>query len=100
MLHDLEQYGAKLEKLVSYLEDASLLLADVERAIKAQKHLTVFSNCLNRLIDEAHVSIDKPQPTTPCGPKRKHQYDYTGEVGIIGPLPEKASKRKQSHGVH
>jgi SWIM zinc finger len=102
---ELDQAAPKLEQLATVLEGARMNRSDLVRAIGFVKQLGRLKMELTRMID--NVMLDEGPTATntklelaatqhPETPRRNKR----GINAIIGPSPEKATKRHKSYGVH
>ena len=97
---ELNQAAPKLEQLAAILCCARMNHSDVSRAAgfveKLEKHKVELARMIANVVsDEPGTMSDAPRlPETP--PRtNKRAFDT-----IMGPSPEKASKRRQSYGIH
>lgn len=105
VLSDLESAAPKLMRLAVYLEDVCMAPSDVERAVVVRGQLLALTDRLGELIDEVDVveaetlDIDKVRFPTRSSFSQSRKRDLEA-AGIIGPSPERAQKRKESHSWH
>jgi hypothetical protein len=103
---ELDQAAPKLEQLAVVLSGARMSHSDLNRAVGFVEKLEKLQFELARMIgnvvsDEPGKTSVKADPASygpqlPETPRTNKQVFYT----IMGPSPEKASKRRKSYGIH
>lgn len=117
--NELDQAGPRLADLGTYLKGAQMPILELPRAVAFGDLLTMLTSELTRMIDEVSIDPQLRGPShhsltripTPPNPPYPHvpissqelpssNTQLASSFAIIGPLPEKPTRRFKSWGHH